>query len=107
MSSLIDTISDTKRRLRNTRIALLALGIFVVFDFFASLSIYSENQELTAASNSQAARINELYNELELRTLQLQKYEADEEYIKSLGATPDQAKKIIKASEALNVSPKS
>lgn len=29
-----------------------------------------------------------------------------EKYITGLGATPDQAQKIIKASEAMNVSPK-
>lgn len=52
------------------------------------------------------SQIAKLQSELNATKLELKNYKADEEYIKSLGAKEDVAKKIIKASGALNVDPK-
>jgi len=103
MSSPIDTISQMKRTNRSLWITVGVLSAFVVIDFFASLQIYSDSE---ASANSQAERINELYNQLEDNKIELDKYHVTEEYIVGLGATPDQARKIIKAGEAMHVSPK-
>ncbi len=67
------------------------------------LVIESKEKNMNAA----ASTISVLYTENgELKT-ELEKYKATEQELIDLGATSEQAQSIIRASEALNVSPKS
>ena len=61
------------------------------------------------SDNSQELLVNELqllYTKNEEQAERLKKYEADAEYIKSLGASEDTTQRIIKASNTLGVDPK-
>lgn len=103
-------IIGLKKRVRNLRILLLAvivvaLGAFAM-DFFLSLLIYSDYQKEKALTNTMAKDIDGLYYENEKLRKKLSSYEVDEDYLEGLGATEDQAAKIIKASLVHNVDPK-
>jgi hypothetical protein len=61
--------------------------------------IMDENQALFA-------EVSAANREIDTLTKQLKKYEVTEDYLQRLGASEKQAKSVIKASEAYDLSPK-
>lgn len=88
---------------------LMVLGVMLVLSLGVNIALYQAYNEVVT-SPSEIAELNislEETTKLYEETLgKLQKYEADKEYIMSLGASEDEAMKIIKASSAYGVSPK-
>ena len=103
MHKPIDTISSMKRANHRLWIAVGFLLSLLVVDFYSSLSMYSDYEYDMEVKQNHIIFMEE---ELEKAEAKLKQYEVDEKYITELGATPDQAKKIIKASEAMDISPK-
>jgi valyl-tRNA synthetase len=99
-----EVIRQEKIKVQGLYITIALLLAFVVIDIYVSLSNFSDYERNT---NELSVKINTLYLENERLSKELAEYEVTEQYLQNLGATPDQAQKIIKASEVHNVSPKS
>ena len=99
-------MNSDKKRIRNLRILVGVLIAFVAVDFFASLSFYSDYERNEELTNAIAKDIDGLYDENIRLSKELQKYEVDKNYLISIGASEDQAIKIIKASKVHDVDPK-
>lgn len=99
-------MNSDKKKIRNLRILVGVLIAFIVIDFFASLSFYNDYQKSQELTNAMAKDIDGLYDENIRLSKELDKYNVDAEYLQSIGATEDQATKIIKASKVHNVDPK-
>ena len=99
-------MNSDKRRIRNLRILVGVLIAFIVVDFFASLSMYVDYQNDQKLITKMALDIDGLTTDNQLLSKKLRKYEVDKKYLQSIGATEDQAVKIIKASKAHNIDPK-
>jgi len=93
-----------KQKVRNLYIALGLSIVVLIADFYVSLQMFSDYE---CNTNELASKINTLYLENERLSKELSKYKVTEQYLQNLGASPDQAQKIIKASEVHNISPKS
>lgn len=111
MSSPYDTITDMKTENKELKDKLLAyrttaviLFIVLVLTIASHIGLDNRYEEDT---NDLAKKINSLYLENEALEKKLKVYEVDEEYLQSIGATKDQAQKIIKASRLHNVDVKS
>lgn len=99
-------MNSDKKRIRNLRILVGVLIAFIVVDLFASLSFYNDCQNDQKLIEKMALDINALIVDNERLSKALQKYEVDKKYLQGIGATEDQATKIIKASKAHNIDPK-
>lgn len=88
---------------------LMVLGVMLVLSLGLNMALYQAYNEVVSKP-SEIAELNvslEETTKLYEETLgKLRKYEADKEYIMSLGASEDEAVKIIKASSAYGVSAK-
>ena len=91
-------------KVRNLYIALGLSIVVLIADFYISLQMFSDYERNT---NELSGKIDRLYAEKSQLEDRLAEYTVTEEYLQNLGATPDQARKIIKASEVHNISPKS
>jgi len=84
----------------HTRTLYLVIMAIIVY-------VIGMHDTYTNDTNELASKIDELYAEKSQLEDRLAEYTVTEEYLQNLGATPDQARKIIKASEVHNISPKS
>jgi len=84
----------------HTRTLYLVIMAIIVY-------VIGMHDTYTKDTNELAIKIDRLYTEKSQLEDRLAEYTVTEEYLQNLGATPDQARKIIKASEVHNVSPKS
>ena len=104
------TFIDISASEKKIFIAMIAFMLLFMFSFALLLSGYNKYE---ADTNALASKINSLYNqndnliiENEVLKSKLNKYLVTEEYLQSIGATQNQAKIIIKATETHNVDPK-
>ena len=111
MSSPHDTITDIQNENKQLKDKLLAhkiasaiLFILLVLTVASHIGLDIRYKEDT---NDLARKIDSIYNEKEELEKKLKAYEVDENYLMSIGATRDQAQKIIKASRLHNVDVKS
>ena len=111
MSSPIDTITDMQnenKQLKNKLLAYkIASAILFVLLALTTISHIGLDMRYEEDTNDLARKIDLLYNEKEALEKKLKAYEVDENYLMSIGATKDQAQKIIKASQLHNVDVKS
>lgn len=89
------------------QIDVLLIGIAAILLSFIIYFTTAPRYKYDADTNKLATKIDALYLENEYLSKTLSKYEVTEQYLQDLGATPEQAQEIIKASEVHNVSPKS
>ena len=94
-----------------TLITLLIIGCImssIATRVYTNTNLTSISTELYEHDvNELSAKIDKLYTKLESQDKELKRYKATEKYILELGADEDTAKRIIKASGALSISPKS
>lgn len=106
MSSPYDTITAKNKTSFRLKVIVVTLVILVALDFMASLYLYNDYQKNQELTNTMAKDIDGLYYENIQLSKALDKYNVDVDYLQSIGATEDQAVKIIKASKVHNVDPK-
>lgn len=106
MSSPHDTITTKNKTIFRLKVIVATLVLLVALDFMASLSLYNDYQKNQELTNAMAKDIDGLYYENIQLSKALDKYNVDADYLQSIGATEDQAVKIIKASKVHNVDPK-
>ena len=96
------------RDMTRSEFILLLVTLTIVASFF----FYFTKHEVKVYAHKPVPRaeleikIDQLQKELDVKNQELNKYHADEAYIKSFGTDETTAKDIIKASEAMQVSPK-
>lgn len=106
MSSPYDTITAKNKTIFRLKVIVVTLVILVALDFMASLYLYNDYQKNQELTNTMAKDIDGLYYENIQLSKALDKYNVDADYLQSIGATEDQAVKIIKAAKVHNVDPK-